>query len=431
MSYRQTIDGCLSKQAGDGLLDRPVFDELVMRAGASVTRLAEQKANGSLPLLALPDRRDDLAALMPVAEKFAKSFDDVIILGTGGSSMGGQTILALTDMPSFVAFKGPRMHFMDNVDPHTLDSLAKSVDFSRTGLIVISKSGGTAETLAQFLVLAAGYTRALGADALKERAVAVTQPGPSPLRRLAETLGMEIFDHDPNLGGRFSVLSAVGALPALIRGLSADELRAGASDVLEATLSAGSASAPAIGAAASVGLSRFGYGITVLLPYIDRLAPFGLWYRQLWAESLGKRGQGTTPVRAMGTVDQHSQLQLYLDGPRDKMFTFLMLEVRGTGGGIDPSLADGAGLEYLSGRRMGDLMDAEQRATADTLIANRLPTRQFMLRTLDERTLGALMMHFMLETIIAAALLGVDPFDQPAVEDGKVLARDYLSRMTD
>jgi glucose-6-phosphate isomerase len=429
MSYRQVIDGCLSRQADDGLLDRKIFEQLIMRADASIDRLATLKADNALPLLACPGRRDDLAALAPLAQRFAAEFDDVIVLGTGGSSMGGQAILALTDTPSFAEPQGPRIHFMDNVDPHTIDLLARSVDFARTGMIVISKSGGTAETLSQFLVLSAAYIRAVGKDGFASRAVAVTEPDDSPLRKLATHFGLETVEHDPGLGGRFSVLSAVGALPAMIRGLAADDLRAGAAQVLDATLSSGGASAPAIGAAASIGLSALGYDITVMLPYIDRLAPFGLWYRQLWGESLGKRGKGTTPVRAMGTVDQHSQLQLYLDGPRDKMFTFLMLDVRGQGGRIDAELASAVDLDYLSGRRMGDLMDAEQRATVDTLSAAGLPTRTFKMDTLDERSLGALMMHFMLETIIAADLLGVDPFDQPAVEDGKILARDYLSRM--
>jgi len=431
MSYRQTVDHCLSSRANDGLLDRQIFDQLIMRANASVERLAALKSDGGLPLLALPDRRDDLDAIAPLAKRFAADFDDVVVLGTGGSSMGGQAILALTDTPLFAKFAGPRIHFMDNVDPHTLDVLVKSLNFERAGLIVISKSGGTAETLAQFLVLTAAFTRALGEGGLAGHAIAVTQPGDSALQQLAQQYGLPIVDHDPNVGGRFSVLSVVGALPAMIRGLSAEQLRVGAAQVLDGTLAAGAASAPAIGAAISVGLSALGYSTTVMLPYIDRLAPFGLWYRQLWAESLGKRGKGTTPIRAMGTVDQHSQLQLYLDGPRDKMFTFLMLEAQGLGGRIESEIADGAGLDYLSDRRMGDLMDAEQRATANTLVNAGLPTRVFKLDVLDENSLGALMMHFMLETIIAADLLGVDPYDQPAVEDGKVLAREYLSRMKD
>ena len=165
------------------------------------------------------------------------------------------------------------------------------------------------------------------------------------------------------------------------------------------------------------------------MPYADRLAAFGLWFRQLWAESLGKDGKGSTPIRAVGAVDQHSQLQLYLAGPRDKMFSLVTLDVAGSGGVIPASFADDPSLAYLAQRSLGDLLAAEQRATAESLVRNGRPTRVFRVGKLDERALGALLMHFMLETIIAAHLLGVDAFDQPAVEEGKVLARQYLSEM--
>ena len=165
---------------------------------------------------------------------------------------------------------------------------------------------------------------------------------------------------------------------------------------------------------------------SVLMTYEDRLAPFGLWYRQLWAESLGKDGTGTTPVRATGTSDHHSQLQLYLAGPRDKMFTLVMPGCRGHGPRMDAGLAEEAGTDSLAGRAMGDLLDAAARATAETLARNGRPVRLMRLNAVDEASLGALLMHFMLETIIAADLLGVNAFDQPAVEEGKLLTREYL-----
>ncbi len=255
-------------------------------------------------------------------------------------------------------------------------------------------------------------------------------PGESPLRRVCERWGVETLMHDPGIGGRYAVLSLVGVLPAMIAGLDAPALRAGAAEVLDATLGAATPadSAPAVGAAISIALVRErGIATTVLMPYADRLAPFGLWFRQLWAESLGKDGAGTTPVRAVGATDQHSQLQLYLAGPRDKMFTLVTLECAGSGPRVAAGMAEDAALAYLRGRTMGDLMDAEQRATADTLARNGRPVRVLRLARLDERALGALLMHFMLETIIAAGLMGVDPFDQPAVEEGKALARAYLA----
>jgi glucose-6-phosphate isomerase len=170
------------------------------------------------------------------------------------------------------------------------------------------------------------------------------------------------------------------------------------------------------------------------MPYVSRLDAFGLWYRQLWAESLGKDGTGTTPINALGPVDQHSQLQLYLAGPRDKLFTLIQLASAGSGAKIElaaagPGAAGEDALAPLAGRRLGDLLDAMARATAETLVRNGHPLRLIRLARLDEEVIGALFMHFMLETIVAAGLLGVNPFDQPAVEESKVLARQYLAEM--
>ena len=185
--------------------------------------------------------------------------------------------------------------------------------------------------------------------------------------------------------------------------------------------------APAVGAAVAFGLlGEHGATTTVLMPYAEALGPFGAWFSQLWAESLGKNGAGTTPAIAMGATDQHSQLQLYLDGPRDKMFTLVTLDRDGAGPAIPQGLSGDPELAYLEGRGLGDLMAAEQNATADTLIAGGHPLRRIALPRLDERALGGLLMHFMLETIFAAGLMGVDPFGQPAVEQGKQRAREYL-----
>jgi glucose-6-phosphate isomerase len=166
------------------------------------------------------------------------------------------------------------------------------------------------------------------------------------------------------------------------------------------------------------------------MAYADKLEKFSKWYVQLWAESLGKDGKGTTPIGALGPVDQHSQLQLFIAGPRDKMFTVITTGVAGKGPKIDPELARRAGEPDFSGRTIGDLVAAQGRATAETLAKNGCPVRIFHLETIDERSLGELLMHFMLETIVAAHLIGVDAFDQPAVEEGKVLAKRYLAGTT-
>jgi glucose-6-phosphate isomerase len=187
-------------------------------------------------------------------------------------------------------------------------------------------------------------------------------------------------------------------------------------------------SPPAVGAALNVALARDkGIAAVVLMVYADALAPFAAWFVQLWGESLGKGGHGTVPVRALGTTDQHSQLQLYLDGPRDKFLTLVVIDRAGTGRALDPSLAPDPSIAYFAGRTLGDLMEAEQRATAEVLIGAGRPTRVIRLPRLDEAALGALLMHFMVETILVTEMLGIDAFDQPAVELGKVLTRRYLA----
>jgi glucose-6-phosphate isomerase len=432
MPYRQDIAGCLADTVGQRGVTAAELDAMLARAKPALATLTRRRDDGSLPLLGLPARHDDLAALANLADEFRRRFDHVLVLGIGGSSLGGQTLCALADQGFGPRPGAPRLHFMENIDPATFTALFAALDPERTGVIAISKSGSTAETLTQLVIVIDWLRQALGKADIGDRLVALTEPRDSPLRRLATRRKLRLLDHDPGIGGRYTVLSNVGLLPAMIAGLDAAALRQGAASVLDATLGATSPreAPPALGAALSIALNeRRGIGTSVLMPYVDRLAFFGLWFRQLWAESLGKNGKGTTPIRAMGAIDQHSQLQLYLAGPADKMFTLVTLAVAGAGEPMPPDLIDDRDLTYLAGRSMGDLLDAEQRATATSLVRNGRPTRRFELERLDEQALGALLMHFMLETIIAADLLGVDAFDQPAVEEGKVLARQYLGEM--
>jgi glucose-6-phosphate isomerase len=418
MLYRQEIESCFAVAAGDQGLAQADFSALVDRGRSAVAYLKRAQADGSLALLQLPGRRDDFGAFAPVAHRFATQFERVVVLGTGGSSLGG---IALTALAPTVKLK---LHFEDNLDAGSLGRLCES-DLSRTAILAISKSGSTAETVAQILTLMAAPKIKLA-----NQFVFVTEPGDNPLRRLAARHGAEVLDHDPKVGGRFSVLSVVGLLPASIVGLNADKVRQGAAQVLDQTLN--DPQSPALqGAALQVALQRHrGINVSVLMPYDSRLDAFSRWYAQLWAESLGKQGHGTVPVRALGPVDQHSQLQLYLDGPRDKLVTFVMVEQMGVGPAIDTAAAGhDPELAYLNRRRIGDLVTAQARATAETLINHGRPVRKFFLPRLDEETMGALFMHFILETIITAHLLGVDPFDQPAVEESKQLTRQYLRSM--
>ncbi len=429
MSYLQLTSDCFSDVLGPQGLDRGRYQKILANTCDPLATLKQRYDDGSLPFLRLPEIREDLELLKPISTEYQKNFNDVIVLGTGGSCLGGQTICSLADCGFGPRAGTPRMQFLNNVDPYTIQALLKSINLERTGFLVISKSGATAETITQFLICLNTVKQALG-DVAAQRFTVITEPGANILRRLAEKHDMKTLDHHPEIGGRYSALSPVGLLPAMIAGLDPLAVRKGGANVLASILDGAPPDdvEPAIGAAISIGLAtEKQISTTVVMPYIDRLINFGLWFRQLWAESLGKDGKGTTPVNALGVVDQHSQLQLYLAGPRDKMFTLMMLNCGGVGPVVDPNLAADKELAYLAGKTIGDLMDAEQRATAQSLVSNNRPTRKFLLNTLDEEVMGALMMHFMLETIIAAHLLDVDPFSQPAVEEGKSLTREYLA----
>jgi len=431
MLYSQVIDDALEDAVGKAGLSRASLGRELERAGAALDKIRRWKGDGTLPLLSLPARRDDLAALKPHAERFAR-FEHVVVMGMGGSSMSGKALVALADKGFGPATGRPKLWFMDNVDPATYAELLSRLPLDRTGFIAISKSGGTPETLVQLFAVLKGLETRLGTTKVGEHVIAITETTDNPLRRLATRLGATILEHDPKIGGRYSSLSLVGMLPAMIAGLDCAAVREGAASVLDPALAANDTAglAPAIGAALSVGLANErGLNVTVLMPYVDRLDSFAFWYRQLWAESLGKDGKGTTPVRAMGTVDQHSQGQLYLGGPIDKMFTLLIQDTAGQGSLISPQqVAGDKSLSYLEGHRMGDLLLAEADATVATLVKHGRPTRVIRIATLDERVMGALMMHYMLETMFAAELWGIDAFDQPAVEESKILTRQYLSQ---
>ncbi len=432
MLYSQEIDGCLDAAIGGAGVSDAELEGALNETAPILDRLRAHHEKGEMSLLSLPYARDDLPALVALAGQLREDFCHLILLGTGGSSLGGRAVIGLRGHPLALAQGGIELHFLDNADPHSVEGVLAAVDLSKTAFLVISKSGSTPETLAQTLLCLQAVRVALSDAAAARHFYAITEPGESPLRRLADRFGFFVLDHDPGLGGRYSVFSAVGMLPGLVVGLDAEALRAGAAQVLDRAVGASSPAdcPPALGAAIAVALLRHhAVDIGVVMPYADRLASFGFWYRQLWAESLGKGGTGITPISALGTVDQHSQLQLYLDGPCNKMFSLVCFDDPVASVSIDPDLAGHAGLDYLDGRSMSDLVAAEARATGEALVETGRPTRLFRINAIDEPVLGALMMHFMVEVMVTARLLGVNPFTQPAVERSKALARRYLTEM--
>jgi glucose-6-phosphate isomerase len=402
-------------------LPRDAYDGALLQAQSQLKWLREQRASSALELLDLPRRRDDIDAAEVLVPRFRENTTDIVVLGIGGSSLGGRALAELRPPDS-----SPRIVFYDNPDPFSYAAALSRFDLRTTRFVAISKSGGTPETLAQVLAAADAIDKAGGGKYIEHHFIAVTEPKDNALRKFATGIGCPVLDHPEGIGGRYSVMTVVGMLPALLMGLNARAFREGAASVLDPILAGADSASSAEGAALNFAAMNRGLRETVLWCYADRLRLFGAWFRQLWAESLGKDGKGTSPVDTLGPVDQHSQLQLYLGGPNDKLYTIVTTDMKGEGPVIPRDRAVALGLGYIAGRPIGDLVDAEARATADTLARHQRPVRRIHAPMIDERSMGALFMHFMLETIIIGRLMRIDPFDQPAVEEGKVLARKYL-----
>ena len=333
----------------------------------------------------------------------------------------------------------PRLFVLDNVDPDTVKSLLDRIDVRRTLFNVISKSGTTAETMSQFLVVRDRLRAALEDEsAIHRHLLFTTDPESGVLRKIADDEGVVTLPIPRNVGGRFSVLSAVGLLPAAMVGIEIERLLAGARAMRDRCETGDLSENPAGLYAALQWLadSEAGAPIHVMMPYSDRLYSMADWFRQLWAESLGKRvsrsGEevfvGPTPVKALGATDQHSQVQLYMEGPFDKTITFLAVAERDRDLTIPPAYGEIEALGYLGGQTLGSLLDAERRATAAALAERGRMNMTLTLPRLDEHALGQLLMLLEIATVYAGALYDVNPLDQPGVELGKRLTYGLMGR---
>lgn len=437
--FRQSIDGCLAAQIGDHGLTSETLQAYLGRAGGALARLRDDYSSSRLPLLRIAEDTADIDAAETALRKLSDRARTIVFFGTGGSGLGGQTLAQVAgwNIPGGAKVyrrSHPRTRFYDNLDPLTVSGAFADMDLADMRFVVTSKSGGTTETLVQ-AITALDAVKAAGLEArIPDLFLGITepeQPGKTNgLRALFQSLGIPMLEHHAGIGGRFSCLTNVGLVPAMARGLDARAVRAGAGEVIPQMLNSQNAAdfTPALGAATMVALAKErNIRTLVMMPYSDRLGRFAEWYVQLWAESLGKGGEGTSPIPALGPLDQHSQLQLFMDGPREIAVTVVRVASRGEGPAIDAAMAKTAGNAFLGGKRVGDVVDAQAHAIVAALGKAGRPVRTIDIPTLDEQAIGALLMHFMLETIIAGYMLGIDPFDQPAVELAKILTKDRLN----
>lgn len=358
-----------------------------------------------------------------------RAYDDVAVIGIGGSSLGAKAVWhALEAMLP----PNPRIHFVENVDPFDLHRLLQQLQPARTAVIAVSKSGGTLETVVQYLVIRKWLQDARGGAAARQQWL-VTDPSEGWLRGLATREQLVSLPVPPRVGGRYSVLTAVGLLPLAVAGIDIEELLVGAAANAERCSSDDVYQNPALEMAALYFLldTAKQKRVSVMMPYVNRLRLFVDWYCQLWAESLGKHRDkaepaGTLPVRAMGSVDQHSQLQMYLESRHDKMFTFL--ELARWENDVPIPLGDAAAaFPYLQDKTVADVIHAEFCATRQIIADTGHPNMTILVPGIDAFSLGQLIDLYQRTTVYAGCLYGIDPLDQPAVEKGKRLAIQYLS----
>lgn len=362
-----------------------------------------------------------------------RRYRDVVVAGIGGSSLGAKAVYyALRDVAPDV--QRPTLHFLENIDPYHLEFLLVRLKPETTAVIAISKSGGTIETVVQFLALREWLEKKLGETDARKRQWIVTDPKQGWLRQLAAREELPALSLPPKVGGRYSVLTATGLLPLAAVGVDIRALLDGASANAARCADANPKTNPALELAALYYLLdvRKHKRISIMMPYADPLLQFVNWYCQLWAESLGKPvanadPAGTLPVRAMGSVDQHSQLQMYLESRADKMFTFLVLDHWENDRAIALPDADRAAFPYLVDKRLSEALDAEFRATREVITRAGHPNVTLHLPTLDAHVLGQLIDLYQRVTIYTGLLYGINPLDQPAVELGKQLTLRYLS----
>ena len=448
LGYGRMLQDGLDGQHG---LPRARLAELAARFPGVQEEIRRRRAAGEYGFYDLVDQGPTVRQITAFAEGLGQAHDHVLVLGIGGSALGTKALLHALRRPAWNEWDDegrefyPRVTVLENVDPTTVAAALARIDPRRVLVNVISKSGGTAETMAQYLVVRAWLEAALG-EAAHRHLVFTTDPARGALRELANREGIATLDVPPAVGGRFSVLSPVGLLPAALSGIDIAALlagarravgRAGSDDLLRNP----AALYPALHWAAD---SDLGARIHVLMPYTDRLRELAEWFRQLWAESLGKRVDregrtvhvGPTPVAAVGATDQHSQVQLFMEGPFDKVITFVRLErfaedlpipgpdavTPGAAGDLPPDLA------YLPGHTLGELLNAEYEATSAALAEMGRMSCTLRLPELTAETMGEVVMFFQLATGYAGAWYGIDPFDQPGVELGKRLTYAAMGR---
>ena len=423
--------------------------DLAPRIASAHKILRKERKDGAYGFCDLHNDKQSLKEVKSAAKQYLdRGYDNLVILGIGGSALGTTALFTALKQPYFNMLSRrarggfPRLFVMDNIDPVTFRAMLKLCPPKKTLYNVVSKSGGTAETMSQLMIIMDILEKKLGKAAIKDHVVVTSNPrlaggkSNSLLHPVADAYGLKEFVVPLNVGGRFSVFSPVGTFPAALLGMDVDALFAGCLAMDKRCASPDMATNPAYLHAAYkyIADTKKGKVMSVIMPYADGLRNVADWYKQLWAESLGKKfsldGQevyaGQTPVNALGATDQHSQIQLYREGPNDKILNILEVSKFEKSLRIPDTLKNIRDVDYLRNKTMNKLMAAELRGTMDALKASQRPVVRIVLPRVNAHTIGQLLYLFEVETAMAGRLYGVNTFDQPGVEEGKIIARRLM-----
>lgn len=395
--------------------------------------VSQNRGKGMMGWTELMSNQDEIVIdIIETAKDVRKNFDNFVVLGIGGSALGPMAVftalkhLKYNDLEKSVR-GGPKFFVEDNIDPDRMQALLDVIDIKRTMFNVVSKSGATSETMAQYLIIIDLLKNALQKDAYKN-IIATTDKARGNLIKISKAENFKTFYIPDGVGGRFSELCPVGLLPAAVLGIDINMLLKGAADMDKVCMEKDINKNPALMSAVLQYLAiKAGKNISVMMPYADSLKLMSDWYCQLWGESLGKENDlkgnkvyaGQTPVKALGVTDQHSQVQLYTEGPYDKIITFLAVENFKTTFEITRGCEGIPDVGFLGGHTLNELLDAERKATEYALMVKNRLNYTIYLPEICEYTIGQLLYVLQMQTAYCGALLEIDAFNQPGVEEGK------------
>ena len=398
------------------------IESLMPHLKDAVKKLKERKWG----FVHLPYNNDLVSKINSLSENIIKKFDNFVVLGIGGSALGNRTLNA-----ALPPKKGrPGIFVLDNIDPDTIKKISDNLDFSKTLFNVITKSGNTAETMSNFMIFRKLLIDKVGYEKHKEHIIVTTDPAKGSLREIEKKEGYISLEIPPEVGGRFSVLSSVGLLSAAVGGIDISQLLEGARNMDELCQTEDMWSNPGcMSAVLQYLFFKKGRNICVFMPYSSRLKNLAEWFSQLWAESLGKTANiGSTPVKALGVTDQHSQLQLYMEGPRDKFIVFVKVKKFDNTVVIPKEFSEYSKISYLGGRSLNELIDAEQKGTELALTKTKHPNCAITLNEISPYTIGGLLYMLEVQTAVTGELFKIDTFNQPGVEESKQITGALLGK---